>query len=149
MWLTLQQQDEVPFSDRLRDAPAATAVLVREVIAAACQHRPYPGRAGGIARIERLISAEAWAEAALALVNLELPQWQLRRIAYDGGEWHCAVSRQRELPDWLDQSVEASHSDLALAILSAVVEAKNVAASADKPSVPSVRRRLMSYPALL
>jgi len=41
----------------------------------------------------------------LALIDLELPPWQVRRIAYDEGEWHCALSRQRELPDWLDQSI--------------------------------------------
>jgi len=70
-------------------------------------------------RIERLIGSEAWTDSALALIDLELPQWQVRRIAYDEGEWHCALSRQRELPEWLDQSVEAHHADLALAILSA------------------------------
>ena len=40
----------------------------------------------------------AWTEAALALIDLELPQWQVRRIAYDEGEWYCALSRAREFP---------------------------------------------------
>jgi len=63
----------------------------------------------------------------------------LRRIAYDEGEWHCALSRERELPDWLDQSAEGRHADLALAILSAFVEARRISAPLSRPSVPAVR----------
>jgi hypothetical protein len=48
------------------------------------------------------------------------------------------LSRQRELPDWLDQSVEAHHEDLALALLCAFVEARRISASSIRPSVPSV-----------
>jgi hypothetical protein len=74
----------------------------------------------------------------MALIDLELPQWQLRRIAYDEGEWHCALSRERELPDWLDQSAEGRHADLALAILSAFVEARRLSTLAGRSSVPVV-----------
>ena len=70
-----------------------------------------------------------------------MPQWQVRRIAYDEGEWHCALSRQRELPDWLDQSVEAHHADLALAILSAFVEAQRISAPSSRTSVPTCAAR--------
>ena len=108
--------------DRLRHADHVTAKLISSVIEAACRRFPSAGQSERTARIERLIAAEAWTDAAFALIELELPQWQARRIAYDEGEWHCALSRQRELPDWLDQSVEARHADLALAILSAFVE---------------------------
>jgi hypothetical protein len=87
----------------------------------------------------RLIDAEAWADAALALLELELPLWQVRRIAYDDGEWFCALSRERELPDWLDQSIEAQHADLALALLSAFVDAQIQNAEVTRPSVPSVQ----------
>ena len=69
----------------------------------------------------------------------------LRRIAYDEGEWHCALSRERELPDWLDQSVEARHADLALAILSAFVEAQRISAPADRTSVPIVPRKTDAF----
>ncbi len=44
---------------------------------------------------------------------------------------------QRELPDWLDQSIEARHADLPLAILSAFVDAQRIAA----PSEPDQRTR--------
>jgi hypothetical protein len=98
------------------------------------------GQTGKTARIERLIETGAWTDAALALVDLELPQWQVRRIAYDEGEWYCALSRERELPDWLDSSIEASHADLAVAILSAFVEAQSISAPSSRTSVPAVSR---------
>src|SRR5882757_10623719 len=108
--------------DRLRDAPAVTADLVSEVIGNPARRLP--------ARIHRLIDSGAWTDAALALLELELPQWQLRRLAYDEGEWHCALSRQRELPEWLDdRSVESHHADLSLAILGAFVDARRTSAS--------------------
>ena len=90
-------------SDRLRDSHAMTSELMSDVIRAACRRFAPTGPTARTARIERLIQSGAWTDAALALVELELPQWQLRRVAYDQGEWYCALSRQRELPDWLDQ----------------------------------------------
>ena len=126
--------------DRLRDAHAVTAELMSDVIAAACRRFPSVGQADKTARIERFVESGAWTDAALALIDLELPIWQVRRMAYDEGEWYCALSRERELPDWLDRSIEARHSDLALAILSAFVEAQRLAAPASKTSVPTVSR---------
>jgi hypothetical protein len=98
------------------------------------------GQSAKTARIERLIASEAWTDVALALIDLELPPWQVRRVAYDDGEWYCALSRERELPDWLDSSIEARHADLPLAILSAFVEAERISAPASRPSVPVVAR---------
>jgi hypothetical protein len=126
--------------DRLRNAHHVTVKLISSVIEAVCRRFPSAGQSEKTARIERLIAAEAWADAAFALIELELPQWQVRRIAYDEGEWHCALSRERELPEWLDQSVEARHLDLPLAILSAFVEAQRDSAPSIRPSVPLVRR---------
>ena len=126
-------------SERIHDAPAAADSLLREIVSTTCQRFASLGRSARTARIERLLGAGALTEAALALIDLELPQWHLRRIAYDGGEWFCALSRERELPDWLDQSVEAHHRDLALAILAAFVEAQDVSAAKGRPSVPTVR----------
>jgi hypothetical protein len=126
--------------DRIRNAHRVTAKLISAVIATACRRFPSAGQSERTARIERLIAAEAWTDAAFALIELELPQWQVRRIAYDEGEWHCSLSRERELPEWLDQSVEARHLDLQLAILSAFVEAQRASAPSIRPSVPLVRR---------
>ena len=122
---------------RLRDAPAVTAGLLHDVIHEACWRFLSVRPTENAARIERLIESGAWTDAALTLIELELPQWQLRRIAYDSGEWCCALSRQRELPDWLDQSAEACHADLALAILMAFIEARRAGAAPARTSVPS------------
>jgi hypothetical protein len=127
-------------ADRLREADAATAELLSQIIGEVCRRFPSAGQTEKTARIERLIGSGAWTDAALALIDLELPLWQVRRIAYDEGEWYCALSRERELPDWLDSSIEARHADLALAILSAFVEAQHIAAPQSKPSVPAVPR---------
>ena len=125
-------------NDRLSDAHAVTAKLMSELIGATCRRLPSAGRPAKSARIERLIGSQAWIDAALALIDLELPQWQIRRIAYDGGEWHCALSRAREVPEWLDQSIEARHADLSLAILSAYLDAQRVSISSRRTSVPIV-----------
>jgi hypothetical protein len=77
--------------------------------------------------IRRMVEAGAWIDAALALAKLELPLWTVRRLQLDGGEWHCALSQHRDLPDWLDSAREAHHVDPALAILSALLEARAVA----------------------
>ena len=61
------------------------------------------------ARIDQLIEARAWNDAALALVELELPAWKLRRLVYEDGEWHCSLSRQPNLPVALDDTATASH----------------------------------------
>lgn len=124
---------------QLRAAPAMTRPLMLDVIEHACRRFPSLGQSERTRRIMRLIDVEAWADAAMALVELELPMWQVRRIAYDEGEWHCALSRERELPDWLDAAVEARHANLALALLSAFIEVKALAVDMSRPSVPSVR----------
>jgi hypothetical protein len=125
---------------RLRDANAMTAELMSTVIDEACRRFPSMGQSEKSARIERLIKSEAWTDAALALIDLELPLWQVRRIAYDEGEWYCALSRERELPDWLDRSIEVRHADLPLAILGALVEAQRICPPSSKTSVPAVSR---------
>ncbi|MDF0579399.1 hypothetical protein [Bradyrhizobium yuanmingense] len=125
-------------AEQLRKAHSMTRPLMLDIIGRACRRLPSLGRSERAARVMRLIDAEAWADAALALMELELPMWQVRRIAYDDGEWHCALSRERELPDWLDSAVDARHADLALSLLSAFVEVRTLAIEVSRPSVPSV-----------
>jgi hypothetical protein len=138
--LALSAHDPGELDDRLRDAHAVTSELIAEVIGETCRRFPSDGRTGKTARIEQLIASGAWTDAALALIDLELPQWQVRRIAYDEGEWYCALSRERELPDWLDRSIESRHADLALAILSAFFDAQRSATPRITTSVPTVPR---------
>ncbi len=135
------EHDLLELNERLRNANAVTAELMAEVVGQACQRFPLMGESENTARLQRLIATGAWTDAALALVNLELPLWRVRRLAYDEGEWYCALSRQRELPDWLDQSIEGRHADLALAILTALVNAKASAAPARRTSAPLCRAR--------
>jgi hypothetical protein len=135
-------RDPGALSEWLRDAPEANATLMAEIIGTVCRRFPSSGQREKTARIEQLIRSQAWTDAALALIDLELPLWQVRRLAYDQGEWYCALSRQRELPEWLDQSIETSHTDLSLAILGALVEAERVSAPSSRPSVPVVRGNL-------
>jgi hypothetical protein len=139
MTAALRRYDPPSLGDRLRNAPAMTRPLMIEIIETACRRIPSLGQNGRTERLTRLIDAEAWADAALVLMELELPMWQVRRIAYDEGEWHCALSRERELPDWLDAAVEACHADLALALLSAFLDVRALPADVPRPSVPSVR----------
>jgi hypothetical protein len=107
---------------QLRRAQAPTPELISDVIAEACVC--FVAR-GGTAkqRINRLIDAGAWTDTALALLELELPQWKLRRIVYEDGEWHCALSKQPQLPLGLDEVAEAGHEILPLALLIALLQA--------------------------
>ena len=124
---------------QLRRAQAPTAELISDVIAEACVCFAARGGAAKL-RIHRLIESGAWTDAALALLELELPQWKLRRIVYEDGEWHCALSRQPQLPLGLDEVAEASHEILPLALLVALLQAsRDVAASATRvTAVPRV-----------
>jgi hypothetical protein len=145
MLLLSDYRDSSELGDRLRNADAATAELIADIIGTTCRRFPSAGQSAKTAQIERLIGAEAWTDAGLALIDLELPHWQVRRIAYDEGEWHCALSRQRELPEWLDQSIEVHHADLPLAILSAFVETMRVTAPRSRTSVPTVPREANAF----
>jgi len=133
-----EQHDLDALNDALRSAHTVTTALMSDIIKQACRRFPSVGQSAKTARIQQFVQSGAWIDAALALIDLELPMWQVRRLAYDEGEWHCALSRERELPDWLDQSIEARHADLALAILSAFVEAQSISAPLARPSVPGV-----------
>jgi hypothetical protein len=138
MSLLSEHSEPRELSDRLRDTDAVTAELMSEIVGERCRRFPSMGQTEKTARLERLIESAAWTDAAVALIDLELPQWQIRRIAYDEGEWHCALSRQRELPEWLDQSIEARHADLPLALLSAFVDALSIHEPSIRTSVPAV-----------
>ena len=126
-------------SEHLREASEVDARLMNEVIGTACRRYPSLGQSEKSMRVEQLMRSGAWTDAALALIDLELPFWQVRRLAYDDGEWYCALSRERELPEWLDQSIEARHADLALAILSAFVEAQRISEPESRTSVPTIK----------
>jgi hypothetical protein len=118
-------QEEVfsRLAERLRSAAAPSADLVSEVVAEACPRLPRLRQSAKAARLESLIEAGAWTDAALLLVELELPGWKLRRLAGDEDGWHCALSRQAYLPIELDDTADGHHPALPLAILDALLQA--------------------------
>jgi hypothetical protein len=89
-------------------------------------------------RLDRLIESEAWADAALVLLEIVLPQWTLHRLIYDHGEWHCSLSRQPDLPIGLGPMTEATHRSLPLAILSALLQAHQDMSAPIVSSMPSL-----------
>jgi len=124
----------------LRGAEAITPELMSEV-AHACAHFASVSRTAQ-ASITRLIGSGAWTDAALALLELELPHWKVRRLVLEDGEWLCTLSKQPQLPLGLDEAVEATHEVLPLAILIAMLDAKRAASASPTRStvVPRVRQ---------
>jgi hypothetical protein len=128
------QAHEFHPADALDATATASAALFSDVLATARHGNPMR-KALEVARIKHLIASCAWTDAALALLALELPRWQLRRLAYDDGEWHCALSDNREMPEWLDTAIETHHPDMALAILGAIMQARNESIRSELPDV--------------
>lgn len=113
--------------EELRCSPVPTAGLFAKIIGSGCRRIPVfnksvPARCGS--PIDHLIEAKAWTDCALAIVGLELPEWQVRRLVYEGGEWLCSLSRQPNVPIELDDTADSTHETPALAILRAFVDAR-------------------------
>jgi hypothetical protein len=123
--------------EQLRLAPAATPELVLNVVAE-CARLAALKQAGKAVRIGHLIEAGAWSDVALALIEIELPAWKFRRLIYDDAAWFCSLSRQPHLPVELDDTVDARHDVLPLAILSAFVEARRRVTTAHETSSTTV-----------
>jgi hypothetical protein len=112
--------------DALRAASELNLSLLSKIVAGACTRIPILAGAQKH-RIIRLAEVGAWNDAAFALIDLELPNWKVRRLAYEDGKWFCCLSRQPNLPMTLDDCAEATHAVLPLAILRALVEARRMA----------------------
>ena len=127
--------------EQLRRTEALTPDLIAGVIANACTRFAVLGRAPKT-RVNQLIDSSAWTDVALAIVELELPRWKLRRLLYEDGKWHCSLSKQPLLPFGLDEVAEASHETLQLAILIAFLRARRTEAvgATGVATVPQVRR---------
>jgi len=127
--------------EQIRRTRTITPQLMADVIAQACL-RLQVQHPDGRARVAGLIESGAFADATLALLALDLPQWKLRRLIYEDGEWHCSLSKHIGLPADLDEPAEGSHESLPLAILSAFIEAgrDSLTAAQGRPqSVPLLR----------
>jgi hypothetical protein len=143
MWAHSETADRPSLlANQIRSAQAVTPDLVAHVIDGACVRLPALGRTDNAARLTRLIEAGAWTDVALALIELELPRWQVRRLVLDDGEWLCSLSNQPNLPAEFDDTVDARHESLPLALLSALLEAKQQVSAAREVSpspAPNVR----------
>jgi hypothetical protein len=127
----------VALEQRLRSAPALTPELMSEVIAQACT-RLLALQSAAKTKFHCLIDSGAWTDAALALLELELPQWRVRRLVWEDGEWFCSLSDQPWIPLGLDDLAEASHESLPLAILLALLEGRAVTNLPRAAAVPSI-----------
>lgn len=128
-------------ADMLRDSQPSVEAITRT--AEVCE-RVFSSRESR--HIKDLIHASAWTDAALSLLAIELPAWKLRRLIYDEGEWHCAISHQRDLPEWLDDAVEMHHADMATAILKTLIEGLRAAVNqqTETPQIPFGAENLVS-----
>jgi hypothetical protein len=107
----------------LQNAQEPSLDLFSKIINSACNRVQALARPERLNRVIRLAEIDGWTEATLALIELELPLWRVRRLAYENGEWLCSLSQQRNLPVMLDDCAEATHEVLPLAMLRAFVEA--------------------------
>lgn len=127
--------DLARLAERIQCADAVTSDLLMEVVVDACTRSP--AISGHVrTRIGRLVEANAWTDAALALLAAERPRWAVRRLTCDSGEWLCSLSRRPNLPAELDDTVDAHHEVMALAILGALVEAHNRGSEEDAEPPP-------------
>ncbi|WGS23284.1 MULTISPECIES: hypothetical protein [unclassified Bradyrhizobium] len=124
--------------DELRLTPGLTPHLISRVVTDACTRLPSMARAGRAARLDRLVHAESWIDAVLALIELELPMWRPCRLIYDGGEWVCSLSRHPEVPFEFDDTADGRHEVQAIAILLSFVEAKRLLTTTEQASASSV-----------
>jgi hypothetical protein len=74
-----------PLDRHLESAHAATVALFREVLESASERLSILRRAGKTAHIERSLAAGACTDAALALLELEMPNGKIRRLVNEGG----------------------------------------------------------------
>lgn len=134
--------------DELRPTPALTPELISRIVADACTRASNMAPTGGVARLQRLIGAEAWIDAVLSLIELELPMWCPRRLIYDGGEWVCSLSRHPEMPIELDATADGRHHAPAVAMLLSLIEAKRLLLTGETigtTSVPQVAPEPAAY----
>lgn len=103
---------------------AAASVRMVDAITHGCAAFPPLGTTAKAERLRQQIDAGAWTDAAVFLVALEVPEWHIRRIEWDDGEWFCSLTRTVAVPCEFDDAVDGRHTLLPLAIIDALMEAK-------------------------
>jgi len=90
---------------KLRCAHVLTVALFRQVVEGAGDRLSIIRRAGKTTHIERLLEAGACTDAALALIEIEMPNWRIRQLVYENAEWNGAAQPKgfwRRLAQTLD-----------------------------------------------
>jgi hypothetical protein len=118
--------------EQLRRSDAITRELISAVITTACPNFSALSAATK-AKVSWLIEAGAWTDAALTLLEFELPQWAVRRLSHSGEGWKCSLGREPSLQDGHSEFAEAGHRLLMLAIFRALLRAKHAASGSIKP----------------
>ncbi len=120
----------------LRLTTALRPELFSRMMADACTRIPVLRKAGKAAHIDRLLAAGAWTDAAFALIALELPGWQLRRLWREENAWFCSLSQRPAWPATLDDTADAAHEELPLALLLAFLQGCHMSALTDDGRSP-------------
>jgi hypothetical protein len=122
-----EELERLAYKIKLAEAPSCGLI---DEVAAACSRFAVLKRTGKFASFGAWCKSGAWLEATLALVSGALPNWSVRRIVKDDGFWLCFLSRSPNLPIELDDCVEVTNESLPLAVLLALVEARQLDPSA-------------------
>jgi len=137
----LHQRDP---SERLQREIRGAAVVTADLASAALDLAlaRCPAAIHGLQpnRIRALIAAQAWTDAALALIALD-PSRVLRHVINEDGEWRCTLGSLQPLPAWLDDTIEFAHPELPLAILGALTGALRRTSTPAPPAASVPRSR--------
>src|ERR1700721_2626809 len=86
--------------DELGSTLAVHAEMLSAVLDLMAARCALPDRDGRTQRIRALIDAQAWTDAALAIVDLDHAR-TVRQLGHDDGEWYCGLGSRGGLPDLL------------------------------------------------
>jgi hypothetical protein len=144
--IAMQSVRQIDFDEldaALQSAPALSTCLFRKVVQR-CTRLESLRQSGRAMALDELAAVGAWTDAALHLLELELPHWTIRRLFHEGDDWLCTLSRQPNLPIALDDPVEAVHAVLPLAILRAFIGACRRFGAEARPAlrIPQIRPAL-------
>src|SRR5689334_3084380 len=64
--------------DKLRVTEVVTPELMAEILDVTCRRAPLLRSSAKVLHLKQLLDAGAWTDAALALLELELPLWHIR-----------------------------------------------------------------------
>ena len=91
-----------------------------EAVETAC---PYMHERGDAEAVRAMIGTEAWTDATLALITLDLPNWSLRRLGREDGQWWCALA-PGQTAHWAEPEIDERHVNMVCAMLKALISAR-------------------------